>query len=420
MAHQAPVVGDRQGGRRRRFHRGTGGQPGREARRVTPRLVPVAAGEEDHHGQTRPLRADDLHDPPIPVQHGGGADLPVAQTIVVGRIGAGQIEHEPRLDIGHHARQDLLDRPQVELVADAGPQLHAGRLDGLDVVEVTVVDRQRVHRRIVGEDPARALTVVQVEVDDEDRAAEAAIAQVRDGHRDVVEQAEALATVGHGVVQAAAEVEEDAPVPQRETCSEDRASHHGALGEQEVVDSRGVDGVSDHSRQTVGRLEGAQIVGIVHVQELAQRYAARPVQVTLSEDSLLVELREHPLPAPAVDHRRVEVHGVPAAVHPLDGRTVASRNEAEEPPTPPPSSLSPSGRVHPMSSVDPGRSGRSRRAGASHRDPGSSYRSRSRRAVRRCSRARTAARIASMLPTTVTDRRARVTPVYSRDRVSSG
>jgi len=81
-----------------------------------------------------------------------------------------------------------------------------------------------VHRRIVGEDRSSAVTVVEVEVDYQDRTLEPPGSLLEDRDRDVIEDAEALTVVGKRVMEPSSEVEGDGSARRGQPRGEQRAA----------------------------------------------------------------------------------------------------------------------------------------------------------------------------------------------------
>ncbi len=199
---------------RRRLDVAAGGlQLGQEAGGVAPALEAVAPGQKDRDRQLAAAGAAELVDQEVAGQHAGRRDLPVAEVVVVRRVAAGEVDHQLRLEFFDERRQARGDGAQVGLVVHLVAERDRGRLHGFGVAPVPGVHRVGVHGGVVAEDVAGAVAVVQVEVDHQDRSGEAVAALVGDRQGDVVEDAEAAALPGMGMVVAAAEVDREALAP---------------------------------------------------------------------------------------------------------------------------------------------------------------------------------------------------------------
>ena len=114
-------------------------------------------------------------------------------------------------NIGEGGAVAIAEPVQIFGVADAVGQvdIQAGwRLLGGIVVEL--VDGEREHRLVAGEDRGGAVAVVDVAIHHHGAADRAVALQAADRHGDIVDGAESLAVAGEGVVKAAADVEADA------------------------------------------------------------------------------------------------------------------------------------------------------------------------------------------------------------------
>jgi hypothetical protein len=83
--------------------------------RVSPRVRAIAAGEHDHHGGLR-CALGGAHDDAVSLQHAGFADEPVAESVVVGWIRAGDHEDELRRHGRRHRGERALKRVEVAVV----------------------------------------------------------------------------------------------------------------------------------------------------------------------------------------------------------------------------------------------------------------------------------------------------------------
>ncbi len=199
-------------------------------------MLPVAAGEQDHHRHPALAAARQLDHQAVAPQHAGRGDPPVADGVVGGRVAARQVVDQRRLRGGEGRRQEPADGVEVGGVVDVRAQLDDGGGLAADLGGGAVVDRKGVDAAVAGEDGARAVVVMEVEVDHQDRLGEALRPQAGDRHRDVVEDAEAFALAGKGVMQAAAEVGGQAAGGQSEMAGEPGAADHGALSRHGALD----------------------------------------------------------------------------------------------------------------------------------------------------------------------------------------
>ena len=297
---------------------GSRGQPKDVPRAVTPGVVAVAAGE-DHHGRagvafgTRQRRheAVALEDP-------RRAQAPVADGIVLRAIGAGQVHDEPRLHRLEDGRQRLPERGEEAGVAHARAERDRGRCDGLGVSPVVVVDREGVDGGVVGEDAARPVAVVQIEVHHEHGLREASRPQAADGDRHVVEDAEPEPRVGHRVVEAAPEVHGDPPGPQREAGRLDGAADDQPQQvERRLHLGRGHLDAEDPA-EPFWLLDGVQVLGSVDAEQVLQRGGAGLGEELTPEEPGLPQRAQDPI-AP----KRVDRHAEDA---PLVAPVVDDRN----------------------------------------------------------------------------------------------
>jgi hypothetical protein len=218
-------------------------QPGEAARPVAPGDRAVAAGEGDDEGGGGGELAAQLEHGLVAGEEGGLGERPVADGVVGGPVDAGDEVNE----VGSELAQDDADvgahGVEVGGVVDVGAEGDGGGLDGGGVVPVAVVDGEGVDAAVGGEDRAGAVAVVHVEVDDEGAAVEAERALLGDRDGDVVEDAEAAAGGGAGVVKAAAEVDRHAAGGEGDVGGEHGAADHAAL---QIEDALGV-AVADRS-----------------------------------------------------------------------------------------------------------------------------------------------------------------------------
>ena len=159
-------------------------------------MVAVAASEDYHPGDVAAPLGDAVDDEAVAGEHRGCGDLPVADRVVVGRVRSGEVDHELGRERVQGGSEVSLHGLEVARVMDLARELDGDRRCRLRRSPVAVVDRQREHGGIVGENGPYPVPVVQVEVDDEDPPPVAAMPEVMHRHRDVIEDAEALGAVG--------------------------------------------------------------------------------------------------------------------------------------------------------------------------------------------------------------------------------
>ncbi len=181
--------------------------------------------------------------------------------------------------------------------------------------------------RIAGEDRPGAIAVVEVQVDDENRRREPSPAQIAQGDRHVVPQAEALAMVGEGVVEAAAQVDGDA-AREREPGGEDGPAHHQALGLQDAVGQRVREVDPDDPEEGAGRQERVDVRLGVDLPELAIGGGLGGVQAALRGEAQIGQEGEDALAALRIHGPPGELDLVAPAVDQLDRHPP----EAGEPP----------------------------------------------------------------------------------------
>ncbi len=180
------------------------------------------------------------------------------------------------------------------------------------------MDREGVHGLVGGEDLARTVAVVEVEVDHQHRAAEAAPAGAGDRHRDVVEDTEARAVVAEGVVEAAAEVDRDAAAGERQPGGELGAAGHQALEVEDAVGDLFGHAEAQEAGERRGVVERVEVVGGVHPRDLLERRRPRRVDRALAHQPLGGEEGQDPLAALGVVEHPGQVQLVVAAVDEVD------------------------------------------------------------------------------------------------------
>ena len=134
-----------------------------------------------------------------------------AQLVFEIGIGARQVDNQLRVEHGQRGAVAVAQAVQVLAVAHAIGQVNVqagGRLLGGVVVEL--VDGEREHRRVAGENRGRAVAVVHVAIHHHGALDGAIALHAADGHGDVVDGAEAFSMVRKRVVESAAQVESHA------------------------------------------------------------------------------------------------------------------------------------------------------------------------------------------------------------------
>ncbi len=276
--------------------------------------------------------ADEGEDEAVPLQERAGGDLPVADLVVRRRIGPGEVEHELGVERPEDRWQVGADRREIGLVRHAVPQLDGGRAFRHGSRGV-VVDREGVHGGIVPEKGPRAVAVVEVEVHHQDAGAEAPGAQVGHGRRHVVVGAEALSPVREGVVEAAAQVDGDALAVEGQAGGGHGAAGHGALGFEEPVGGVLGEPVADDAGQSLGPVEGVEVVVGVDPAQVPEGGGLGGVDVRVVEQPGGVQGRQDALPALGVVVPAGDLQLVAPAVDELDARTPA-HSEDTAPPSP--------------------------------------------------------------------------------------
>jgi len=193
-------------------------------------------------------------------------------------VAAGEVIDQSRSARPQHRRQAFTHRGEVGPVLHFAAQLDAGRRDRVHRSQVAVVDGERVHGGITGEDRARPVAVMQIQVDDQDRWPESGGAPLRDRHRHVVEGAEAAAARPFRMMEAAAEVHRDAAGVAGELRCVQGAAAHQPLHGQEAVLVLGFHRRAENRCQRPGVLEGVQVGGIVDEGQTLEGDRPRPPQ----------------------------------------------------------------------------------------------------------------------------------------------
>ncbi len=320
LARHAPVPQQRQLlGRRGLDGLAAIEQRGEEAGAVAPGVQAVAAGEDDDQGQV-PAFADAGQHETVALQQGRGRDLPVPDLVVVGRIGSRQVVDELGPEALEDPGQVLPQGRQVGRVLHVVTELDHRLRHRLDASRGEVVDREEMDVGIVGEDRARAVAVVHVEVHDEDPEFGAAGAQVGDGRGHVVVDAEALAPGGKGVVETAAEVDGDAPPSRaRRVASSVPPAMERCDSSIRSATSSGTE--ADDARQGARPVQGVQVVVGVDAPEVAEGGRLGPVDGGSVEEAGGVEEAEDALAAARIVRAPGQVELVaPAVDEPHGGR----------------------------------------------------------------------------------------------------
>jgi len=333
------IEGDRLGGRWLEAA-AAGEDPGEEPGRVAPGAVAVAAGEEHEQRQRPAAVAGEGEHQPVAREEPVGGELPVAQPVVGRRIAAREVDHEVRTEGGEERRQLPFERREQGGVVDLARERHARGGHRLVVPPGTVVDREGVDGRIVGEEGTGAVAVVEVEIDDEDPAGEAAAAQPAHREGDVVEDAEPLAAIEMRVVEAAAEVAGDAAAGERALGGEDAAAGHRPLGGDELVGLVVAQGQAEDPRERPRSMERFEVGVAVRRPERLPGDGVGHEQQGRMQQALLAEEGEHPLATEGIVQAAGETEGVAGAVDDLG----PARAETGAQPPPEPAALARRGR----------------------------------------------------------------------------
>jgi len=219
-----PIGRERLLGGTGRLDRRAGRDRRERTRAVAPRAVPVSSGQQQDERDQAVLATQRVEHQAISLDEGRGTDPPVTQTVVDGRVHAGEVVRELRAKRLHDRREHLAHRREIPGVVHVVAERDARRFHRIDGAEVPIVDRERVDRRIAGEQLPRAIAVVEIEVHDEDPGPCAVSPQAMDRHRDVVEHAEPVSAIGSGVMEAATQVDHDASPARGQARREDGAA----------------------------------------------------------------------------------------------------------------------------------------------------------------------------------------------------
>ena len=265
----------------------------------------VAAGQDDHQRDGAVVRPGESGHEAVARQQPRFREAPVPYGIVRGGVGPGEVDDEPRPHRLEHGRQGLTQRPHKELVPHVAPERDRGGGHRLGLAPVVVVDREGVDGRVVGEDPARSVAVVEVEVHHEDGLGETPAPQAADGDRHVVEDAEAEAGVGHRVMEAAAEVDGRRAGSHREAGGLDGAARHQPLQVEGRLHLPGRHLDAQDPREGLRLLDGVEVLGGVDAEEVLQGRRAGSGEEIAGEEPRLLERSQDPLPAEGV-HRHAE------------------------------------------------------------------------------------------------------------------
>jgi hypothetical protein len=243
------------------------GEPGEEAGGIAPGTVAVASGQQDDQREPLFPTAGQVRHERVPRPHPFGCDLPIAERVVRRGVRPRDVHDEVGAEHLEHRGQRGLERPQVERVVDVRAQGDRGRLHRLRVPPGLVVDRERMDARVSSEESTGTVAVVQVQIDHQHPPAVAAGARLRDGDGDVVEDAEPLAAIGEGVVEAAPEVHPHAPRPERPSQGLDGSPHHQALQVDRPLGLVGRHLDAEDASEDAGILEALEVLGGVDAEQ---------------------------------------------------------------------------------------------------------------------------------------------------------
>ena len=283
------------------------GQPGGVARRGPPGGGAVAPGQHDRQGGPHLLRHE-----AVPFQESGPGETPIAVAVVRARIHPGQVDGEARGVGLHHGGKGAPKELQVGSVLDPRPEGDGGIGHGVRRLPVLVVQRVGVHGGIVGEDRPGSVAVMQVQVHHQHRSVEASGPESLDRHGHVVQQAESRPPGRTGVMESSTEVEGDAPGPEREPHGLKRPAGGKALHGQRGPRLLHRDLKAQDPPHLLRALEGTEVVGRMHPQQVLQRGRAGRDDSPVRDPSLV----EKPGQDPLAPHR---VHGHPRQPPPVLG-----------------------------------------------------------------------------------------------------
>jgi hypothetical protein len=162
--------------------------------------VAAADGDDEGDGQI----AGGAHDHAVALFETSGSETEAAEAIGGERVDAGLVEDEVWVEI-RHLWEKGGEGAEVFVVGDAGVEFDVDGTLLLAQREVGfAVNRDGEDGRVVAEDVSGAVALVDVEIEDGD-AGNFVLLQAARGDRDVVEDAEAGAFGGEGVVGASGE-----------------------------------------------------------------------------------------------------------------------------------------------------------------------------------------------------------------------
>ena len=157
-------------------------------------------------------------------------------------------------------------------------------------------------RGIVSEDGAGAVTVVDVEVDHQNRFLESLRPQPRDGHRDIVKDAESRPAVTGGVVIAAAKVDGHRAPLEGEPGGHDRAADRRALHADDLLNLGVADFLAEDPFGHLGVMaDGIEVIRVVNPEQAAQRRRSRHRDIVPIEQTLIDQESEDLPPAHRVE-----------------------------------------------------------------------------------------------------------------------
>ena len=221
----------------------------------------VTSGQNDGHRD--PQAPGALDDELVPLFQPRLRQRQSAELVLFVGVGPSQVENDIRPEILIYLGDARAQLGQVLGVAVAGPETDVDRAQRLFAgIDVHLVDGQGEDLLMAGQGGGRAVSLVEVAVDDHDPIGELVLDDLARGHGDVVEEAEALAVVGESVVEAAADVDGEAALQGlagREDGPADREQGEAdELGR--VTDLEGL----ELGRAQAARLDPLEVAGGVH------------------------------------------------------------------------------------------------------------------------------------------------------------
>ena len=168
-------------------------------------LTRVAAGEGDADGDA--VAASEAEDESVAAAEAIDGEREAAELVFTVRIGAGDVEDEVGMKIVEGAGEVRVEDGEIVFVAEAIGEIgvESGGRPGLRII-VLLMNGESEDRGIAGKNGGGTVAVVDVGVDDHGSLDGTVVLEAADGDGDVVDDAEAFAVVGEGVMEAAADV----------------------------------------------------------------------------------------------------------------------------------------------------------------------------------------------------------------------